>query len=311
MFDRGRLRMRVAVLVPTFRRPAYLQRCLDGLARQVRRPDEVVVVWRKGQDPETEEILQRGVPELRDVLRPIAVNVPGLVPALAAGVSATTADVLAVTDDDAVARPEWLASLLRHYSAGVGGVGGRDVIHTSQGIVAGRTAVVGRVTWFGRVIGNHHTGFGAPRPVDVLKGVNMSLRRELWRFDFDLVGRGAQVHSELHLCLRARQRGWKLVYDPQAIVDHYPASRPEGDERHVRAPEDVEAAAYNQTLALLAYCSTPQVIARALYRLLVGDRGAPGLARAVLGCIRSEGLLKDMPPALRGVCRAIRKRFQT
>ncbi|MGF6982009.1 GT2 family glycosyltransferase [Paraburkholderia atlantica] len=42
--------MKLTVLVPTYRRPADLARCLAALERQSRAPDEVIVVARVDDD---------------------------------------------------------------------------------------------------------------------------------------------------------------------------------------------------------------------------------------------------------------------
>ncbi|WP_455777492.1 glycosyltransferase family 2 protein, partial [Burkholderia stabilis] len=42
--------MKISVLVPTYRRPADLARCLLALQRQHRLPDEVIVVARPEDD---------------------------------------------------------------------------------------------------------------------------------------------------------------------------------------------------------------------------------------------------------------------
>ena len=62
----------------------------------------------------------------------------------------------------------------------------------------------------------------------VLKGVNLSVRGELIRqigFDRRLRGVATEHHSELGLCLRLLQMGYRIVYDPAIAVDHRPAPR--------------------------------------------------------------------------------------
>ena len=43
--------MTSSVLIPSFRRPGALRRCLDALAKQSRRPDEIFVVWQANDTP--------------------------------------------------------------------------------------------------------------------------------------------------------------------------------------------------------------------------------------------------------------------
>lgn len=298
----GKNALSIAIVLPTYKRPKELSRCLEGIMSQTRRPEELVVVIRGDEDIEGERVAARFSAKSA-LVRTVHVDEPGLVAALRIGVSATSAAVVAVTDDDAVPRADWLAQLAGHYAPDVGGVGGRDALLTETA----RAKTVGSVTWWGAQIGNHHIGVGKPREVDVLKGVNMSLRRHLWVFPQALKGRGSQVHSELHLCLRARSLGWRLIYDPAIIVDHYPAQRPHGDHRVARIPNDVEAAAYNQSLALLTYASTGvQFTCRSAYRILLGDKGSPGVGRAAYGFLRRDLVWRDVGPSLRGVYDALR-----
>ena len=118
---------RVSVIVPTYRRPELLVRCLAGIYGQVRPADEVIVVVRR-TDVETLDALTQSQSVLGGVPTIVGVHEPGVVAALAAGFERATGDVIVLTDDDAVARPGWLATLLAHYAdARVACVGGRDV----------------------------------------------------------------------------------------------------------------------------------------------------------------------------------------
>ena len=92
--------------------------------------------------------------------------------ALNAGLAHCTGDVLAITDDDAAPRSHWLARIEGHFASDpkIGAVGGRDWIYHDGVVELGDSTVVGRILWFGRVVGNHHRGVGPARDVDLLKG---------------------------------------------------------------------------------------------------------------------------------------------
>ncbi len=169
--------MIITVLIPTYRRPKDLMRCLEALKKQSRGPNEVLVVVRY-DDTETWALLE-SIDLGSSPLRTVTVKVPGQVAALNAGLGAARGDIIAITDDDAAPHPDWLARIEAHFQTDpkVGGVGGRDWVYHGDRLVDGAREVVGKVRWFGRVIGNHHLGVGGPREVDVLKGVNLSYRR--------------------------------------------------------------------------------------------------------------------------------------
>ena len=210
-----------------------------GLAAQQTQPGQIVVV-RQDSDEETARAISNSPVGITEVI----VSTAGILTALKAGVAATTEAIIAFTDDDAVARPEWLSVLLTHYEdPTVGGVGGRDVVLTeSKPIVASHA--VGRISAWGRTTGGHHLGYGPATQVNVLKGVNMSFRRQALALPSQLRGNGAQVHNEMYLSIWAAAQGWRLVYDPAALVDHYVGPRFDGDGRDTRSSQAIADEAF-------------------------------------------------------------------
>ncbi|MEO0840311.1 MAG: glycosyltransferase family 2 protein [Cyanobacteria bacterium J06643_5] len=296
--------MSIAVIIPTYRRSLDLARCLESLQNLTRPADEVIVVVRD-TDTQTWSFLNtfdsKNLP-----LRTATVTVTGVVAAMNAGLDAANSDIVAFTDDDAAPHPDWLARIESHYLADerVGGVGGRDWVYHGTDLEDGNSGTVGQVSWFGRVIGNHHIGAGEAREVDVLKGVNMSFRRAAiqgWHFDGRMKGTGAQVHFELAFSLKLKRAGWKLIYDPQVAVNHYPAKRFDEDQRHSFNQTAFANAVHNETVALLEYFSPLQKLAFLIWSIVVGTREAVGLIQW-LRFLPSEGLLagKKLLASLQG-----------
>ena len=292
----------VSVVVPTYRRSAYLKRCLKALGDQSARPREVVVV-RRGDDLETEAALS----EVRaEYLHDIVAREPGVIAALAAGIRAASGDIVAFVDDDAVPQHNWLERLESHFDdAEVGGVGGRDIVQDEAHSRPPLTTDVGRIGRWGKMRGNHHLGTGPPRDVMVLKGANMAFRRAAIALPEGLKGEGAQVHFEVAMCLWALERGWRLVYDPSAVVDHFVGPRFGSDRRGRPEREAVRDAAYNYVATLLEL--RPDLIwRRAAYGLLIGDRGAPGLVRALAAVLQREGdIVRRFAPSISGQAQAL------
>ena len=289
--------MKLSAVVPSFRRPASLARCLDGMASQIRPLDEVLVVVRP-DDIETQEAVRRATLPAR----PVDVSAPGLLAAMRTGARAATGDVIAFTDDDAVARPGWAAQLEAHFAdADVGAVGGRDVI---PGETDGETDDFGRITPWGALVGNQHLAAGPAQIVDVLKGVNMAFRRSALALPTELRGQGSQMHSEVAICAWAASRGWRIVFDPELIVDHAPAWRPSGDDQ-LRRRRDARDASFNLVFGLISM--RPELAGRrAVYGVLVGDALTPGLARTAAAAVRRErDVLRIAPAALWGQLAAL------
>lgn len=290
---RGGSRDRIAVIVPTFRRPRDLARCLAALAGQERPADQVVVVARH-DDAASWEVL-RSPAGAALPLTAVGVDTPGVVAALNAGLSRVDAELVAFTDDDAAPRTDWLRRIAEHFAADprLGGLGGRDWIRQHGRLEDGAETVVGRLAWFGRYVGNHHLGMGPPREVDLLKGVNMSFRRAALEglcFDVRLRGAGAQVGNELGVSLAVKRAGWTLLYDPDVAVDHYPAARHDADQRNAFSAEAVRNAAFNETLLLWEHLPRYRAVVFILWALTVGHRAAPGVVQWLRLLPRQRGI---------------------
>lgn len=233
-------------------------------------------------------------------------NIPGVVAALNAGLAAVEGDIISITDDDAAPHPDWLEKINAHFLSDscIGGVGGRDWIHQGDKLLDDSRQIVGKLQWFGRVIGNHHLGVGEPREVDVLKGVNMSFRQQAirqLRFDERMRGTGAQVHFEMAFTLALKRAGWKLIYDPQVAVDHYPAQRFDEDQRNNFNEIAFINLVHNETLVLLEHLPPLRRVVFLLWAILIGTRDCLGLIQW-LRFLPSQGQLasKKWLASLRG-----------
>lgn len=162
----------------------------------------------------------------------------GLSGARNTAVAAATGEVVVFLDDDAAARPGWLAALLAPYEdpdvIGVGGVAhpkwpGRRP-RTLPGAVPGDPDATGELDW---VVGCTYTGQPVERAeMRNLMGCNMSLRAAVFTRvggfaeDMGRIGKNPLGCEETELCIRARQayvadgRAPRILFEPRAAVDH-------------------------------------------------------------------------------------------
>jgi hypothetical protein len=111
----------------------------------------------------------------------------------------------------------------------------------------------------------------------------MSFRRKAvgsLRFDPRLFGAGVQMHNDMAFCLAVKRSGWKLIYDPAVLVDHYEAPRFCADGRGVFSAEAVRNQVHNETLTLLEYLSGPGRLFYLLIMFLIGTQAEPGLLQS-------------------------------
>jgi cellulose synthase/poly-beta-1,6-N-acetylglucosamine synthase-like glycosyltransferase len=277
----------IGVLIASYKRSAPLLACLDSLMEQVHPPYEVIVVLRSN-DLETRRVVATLNKELP--VRVVLTEMPGTVAARNAGLDACTSDVLAILDDDTKPHPEWLKRVLTCFrnDPSLGGLGGRDRCFDGESFDDRQAEVVGRIQWCGRMIGNHHLGFGDIREVDFLKGANMSFRAEAFkdvRFDRRLKGCGAQPREDTAFSVAVKAAGWKLAYDPAAVVDHYAVCREEDrhyvDVRPLTNESSFREFAYNDILSMWLALKGIRKFAFVVWSVVVGTCVCPGVVQAI------------------------------
>jgi len=266
----------VSVIIPTNRRPQLLHNALLSLLKQTLKPDQVVVAA-SSEDELSRAELERWRNKFANAgirLETPSVSEDTMMARQNAAIAGATGNIVVFLDDDAAARNNWLERLLRHYdNPGVGAVGGRDVVWLDGVEYAGPADRVGQVSWYGRLQGNHHK-VSSLQDVSFLKGCNMSYRRELVsKLDSRLRGTVAYAY-EIDLGLQVRARGLRIIYDPEAAVDHYPSSDMNAD-----VPALARVVNHNQTYVLLKRLPPLRRAGFAIYTVLVGDLNTIGILR--------------------------------
>lgn len=288
-------RTTVTVIIPTYRRLDILIQCLQGVYAMNRQPNQVLVVYRPDDDPETAHWLTEVACSTYSTLQLVPVFKAGVVAALNAGLAVAESDVIAIFDDDAIPHPDWLSRILPHFTqTDVGAAGGRDIVHDHPPVK--ETAKAGFIDFWGNVIGNHHTVVGEPREVETVKGCNWALRRAAigsLRFDERLLGKGAQVANELWFCLNLRHQNWKIVLDPNAIVDHYPAKQFDHG-RSIWSRQKCYEHVCNVTATQLAYYPWHLNLRYLLFHLFVGYRHCPGAYFIMHGLLKRPLVLPEI-----------------
>ena len=278
----------VGVLIATFQRPDDLARCLDSLLLQTLVPLEILVTARADDFATLELLADFG--SRTPVIRTVTVTAPGTVAARNAGLDALQADIVVMIDDDTIVLEGFLSTVLTAFQAdpALGGLGGRDRCYGSEGFDDEQEAEVGKLRWYGKMVGNHHRGYGEIREVDLLKGANMSYRAEAVadvRFNERLRGSGAQPSEDYCFSVAVKNRGWKLAYDPAALIHHFASQRVET--RHyvgVQRLTEYDAFrnySYNQAICTWTALGRWQSVAFLAWSTLVGTGTFPGLVQAI------------------------------
>ncbi len=201
----------ISVIVPTFRRPKALRRCLRHLADQHYPTDrfEVIVV-----DDGTGEPPREAVEEVRGRLSATLCQQPHAGPAAARNTGARHAggEYLAFTDDDCAPGPGWLSGLAGCWALHPdAGVGGRTVNMLPGNLCATVSQVICDLAY------DFYNGTGERARFFASNNLGMPAGpfRELGGFDESF-----RWSEDRDLCDRWLHAGYRLVFAPEAVVYH-------------------------------------------------------------------------------------------
>lgn len=129
--------------------------------------------------------------------------------------------ILAFLDDDAYPQKDWLTKAIRHFAnKKVGAVGGPAITPPDSGILPKVSGAIFESYVGGGNARNRYLSLGKAKEVDDWPTVNLLVRKDL----FTKIG-GFDSHywpgEDTKLCLDIITNGFKIIYEPQAIVYHH------------------------------------------------------------------------------------------
>lgn len=216
--------MKVSVIICTYgmERMPYLVETVRSVLKQSYSNYEILIV-----SDNNEELLfqlHRNFDDLGDAVRILTSNEKGLSNARNIGIKHSTGEIIAFIDDDALADPEWLSNLIRNY---------KDSTVVGAGGIIKPIWVGNRPKWFPEeldwIVGCTYKGHPKGRcEVRNVIGCNMSFRKSIFEqiglFENKIgrVGKKLLAGEETELCMRIldNKPGFKIIYDPDAIVYH-------------------------------------------------------------------------------------------
>jgi GT2 family glycosyltransferase len=298
----------VSIVIPVLDDVRRLSECLMSLARLTDCPSHEVVVVANGTDESALESLPR-----RDALVLVRSSINlGFGGGCNWGAAFARGRFLVFLNDDTVVEPDWLRALVEVAESddSVGAVGSR-LINPD-----GTLQEAGSILWSDA--GTYQVGSGLPagtaafttlRQVDYCSACGLLVRREAWD---DVDGFDERYfpayHEDVDLCLSLRERGWRVVYAPDArLVHHGGVSLSDPEWRRIVGLHSGRAFREKWGDALAFYAAPPQpgelqtaveaAVQRA-QRRAPGPRGAPSRRRTTPSPPTEVDLLRSQVRAL-------------
>ena len=203
---------RVSVVVCAYDAADTLEDCLSSLAA-LDYPDYEIVLVNDGSRDATGEIARRHA-RTDGRLRVIDTPNQGLSAARNVGLAAATGEIVAYTDADVRADPDWLTFLMQPLldAPDVVGSGGPNVVPADDPPIAQCVA---------RAPGGPTHVLLDDRTAEHVPGCNMAFRRatllEVGGFDPIYVRAG----DDVDICWQLQGRGWRIGFAPAALVWHH------------------------------------------------------------------------------------------
>jgi glycosyltransferase involved in cell wall biosynthesis len=210
--------IKFSIVINTYNRADFLEDCLLGLS-ELSYPNFEVIVINGPSTDRTCGILERW----QDKIKVGECLTANLSMSRNAGIEMADGDVIAFIDDDAVPHPAWLEKLAPHYyNPKVGGVGGFTIDNTGVKYQCRKTICdrFGHAYFPNDFFDERPLSFPSSPYYPSLLGTNSSFRasalREIGGFDHTF----AYLLDETDVCLRLVDRGYGIIYEPDALVYH-------------------------------------------------------------------------------------------
>jgi glycosyltransferase involved in cell wall biosynthesis len=203
----------LAIVVCSRDRPDQLRECLRSVITQA--ANDVIVIDSASTTSEVAEVAAEAG------IRCIRADVPGLAHARNVAMRATSADVVAFTDDDCQPESGWAATIAAEFDAA-----DDDGTIDRLGFAVGRVVAAGSGPPVSVVLDAFPRTYGKDDdPSHIGHGANLAVGRACWDalggFD-DMLGVGAELRSgeDTDFLWRALRDGWTGRYEPHAVVRH-------------------------------------------------------------------------------------------
>jgi GT2 family glycosyltransferase len=212
--------MRISIVVLAWNGAAFLENCLRALVEQ-NQDAEIIVVDNASTD-DSIAVVQKFLPRVQLIRNTANLGFAG---GTNVGIRAATGDAIVLLNQDTVVQPGWLRAIADTFDdATIGIVGCKSLypdargIQHAGGVVEPGTAQTRHIGW-GEQDAGQYDSLSEP---DYVTGAAFAIRRAVVERLGGLDEKFFPVfYEEVDYCYRARRAGFRVVYQPRAVLHHH------------------------------------------------------------------------------------------
>lgn len=233
----------VSVIIPLYNNKFFTWRCIEEIRRHTRSELYELVLVDNGSTDGTYELFNNLSPPIKVIRN---VRNQGFAKACNQGAESAAGKYLLFLNNDTEPQPGWLESLLNsaEQDPSVAAVGSKLLYPDGTIQHAGVVIADDRVT-HDPLLGKHiyqglpadHPAAGISREYKALTAACLLIRREAFEAVQGFDEGYWNGYEDVDLCFKLRQKGWKLIYQPDSVVVHHESKS--GSERFAKAAQNI------------------------------------------------------------------------
>ena len=189
--------MRVSVVIPAYNEEKYIGKCLESIAQQDEKPDEIIVIDNNCTD-KTVEIAQKfGAAIIKEKNQ-------GMIPARNAGFNAAQYEIIGKIDADTVLPHNWISKVKENFQ------------DQTIAALSGPISIGTQISYLASIALFKLLSFSILH--NALFGPNIALRKSAWEnIKNDVCLKDKDVHEDVDLAIHIARQG-KIKFDKTLIV---------------------------------------------------------------------------------------------
>lgn len=196
--------MRISVVIPAYNEEQYIEKCLESIANQTEKPDEIIVVDNNCTDKTVEIAKKFGVKIIKE-------KEQGMIQARNTGFNDAKYEIIARTDCDTLLPPDWISRIKNAFEdRDLGALSGPTYYHGYSFPRSKKISHIPSLMLFEILSFLFKNG--------CLYGPNMSLRKSVWeKVKKDVCMQDKKVHEDIDLSIHLNKLT-KIKFDSKLIV---------------------------------------------------------------------------------------------